>query len=96
MTKGWNPLHNVCPDFSLHLLSGEVENSCQNLEPVDGLWADRFHQKSHRWWAQILIFLASDYKSVQSEEIKHIWYFEDILGSKQDIVYICHYLLAIF
>ncbi len=40
-------------------------------------WVDRFHKKSCSiWWAKTL---ASDYDSIQLEDIEHVWYFEPIL-----------------
>ncbi len=43
------------------------------------IWADTSNRKSHSVWRSQLFFLALDFDSIQSEEIKHVWYFQQIL-----------------
>ncbi len=79
VSKAWNTLHDFCPDFlliySLEKMTLVAESQSQS---ADLSW-HRFHRKSHSvWWSQTH-FLASDFDSIQSEDIKYVWYFQPIL-----------------
>ncbi len=50
--KCWNTLHNLGPNFTPNLQSGEVHDSCQKSEAVCILQigVDRFYRKLHGVW----------------------------------------------
>ncbi len=72
---GWNTLHDFCPEFpliySLDKSTLVAESQSQSAD-------------LSLWWSQT--FLTSDYDSLQSEDIKYV-YFKPIL---EHIVFICH------
>ncbi len=51
--------------------------------------ADRFHRKSRSVLCHRLRLLDSDFDSIQSEDIKHVWYFQSILEHMW-LGFICH------
>ncbi len=61
--------------------SEQVDASWGKSEPVCRLKLTDSTQKKSRsvLWSQSPIFLASDFDSIQSEDIKHVWYFQPIL-----------------
>ncbi len=84
----------------------ELKLDSKKSEPVYRYWpvgTDRFSKKNHILYdVQFPVFLAPDYESMQSEEIRH---FEPILGkyivfklscnSKQENVHFCVSLLCL-
>ncbi len=47
---------------------------------------DAFNRKSHNLWS-VQIFLSSDYDSIYSEDVKHVWYFET---HSEHMICFCH------
>ncbi len=77
--KGWNTLQEFCTIIFLDLQSRLVTAKWNNRKSVP-VWRSKLTDSTENYVVEHRVqFLASDYESIQLEDIEHVWYFELIL-----------------
>lgn len=71
---------DFCSDFCINLQSGEDDAGCPKLKAFHSFEMTDFIENCIKYDGNRLkIFLPSGYDSIQSEDMKHVWYFDSIL-----------------